>query len=142
MSYTERLKKSFPPNLHGLDAEVVDGQWAWSDVECDAGSDKDGGGGAVLSLANVHLSSEDSQLRCPPFRVDGIPWFVRLYRVRQEGGAATHMAAYLDASHALRENPDFDKQVMICCPCFPSPTQSIPLSPHTQPCPALQKSRD
>ena len=86
--------------------------WAWSDIENEIDD------GAVLSLHNApSCTSDEHQLRTPPFYVSGIPWFVRLYaanasgKAPKEGGGSQFLAAYLDASMSLRENPDMEKQV-------------------------------
>lgn len=105
ISYLDRLRKSLPSQLHGVDGATQDQLWAWSDVEDELES------GAVLSLVNVSNTSDEHQLRCPPFYVDGVPWSVRLYKVKPQGVDAPCLAAYLDASHALRETPDFSKLV-------------------------------
>jgi hypothetical protein len=105
MSYIDRLRKSLPTQLHGVDGATQDQLWSWSDVESEFES------GAVLSLVNATNTSDEHQLRCPPFYVDGVPWCVRLYKVKQQANEAPCLAAYLDASHALRESAEFDKQV-------------------------------
>ena len=45
------------------------------------------------------LSSEEHQLRSPPFYVDGIPWTVRLYKVKPQV-SSTRMHGMKYALHA------------------------------------------
>lgn len=90
-----------------------DNMWAWSDIESEIDD------GAILSLHNAPTcTSDEHQLRTPPFYVANTPWFVRLYAANSSGkggkegeGGSQFLAAYLDASLSLRENPEMEKQV-------------------------------
>eukprot|EP00288_Rhodomonas_lens_P009226 CAMPEP_0177724748 /NCGR_PEP_ID=MMETSP0484_2-20121128/18889_1 /TAXON_ID=354590 /ORGANISM="Rhodomonas lens, Strain RHODO" /LENGTH=649 /DNA_ID=CAMNT_0019237227 /DNA_START=27 /DNA_END=1973 /DNA_ORIENTATION=+ len=105
--YLERLRKSLPAQVAELDGAQQEAFWPWSDLELDSSVPN----GVVLQLANASNTSDEHPLRSPPFLLAGVPWTVRLYKTRPPGGEAACLAAYLDATHALRENPGFEKQV-------------------------------
>ncbi len=103
--YLERLRKSLPAALLSADESMQDALWWGCDVLDTTAN------GVVLSLVNPRHTSDEHQLRSPPFYVNGVPWTVRFYWTKNEGGAPQSVAVYLDANYALREDPAFEQQV-------------------------------
>eukprot|EP00960_Hanusia_phi_P074189 768177-Hanusia_phi.AAC.9 len=104
--YLERLRKSLPAQLAGLDVVQQERVWAWCDIEEHVAD-----GVCCLALANPQNTSDEHQLRSPPFYAGGVPWSVRFYKAKTQGSEAGFMAAYLDAGHALHADPSFEMQV-------------------------------
>ena len=104
--YLERLRKSLPAQLAGLDVVQQERVWAWCDIEEHVAD-----GVCCLALANPQNTSDEHQLRSPPFYAGGVPWSVRFYKAKTQGSEAGFMAAYLDAGHALHADPGFEMQV-------------------------------
>ena len=88
-----------------LEQEAV---WAWCDLEEEWEQD----GVCCFSIGNAGVTSDEYQLRSPPFYALGVPWTLRLYKAKAVPGQdACFMAAYLDAGNALRIDPTFEQEV-------------------------------
>lgn len=107
-NYLERLRKSLPvQQLRQLDLKEQEAVWAWCDVEEHVAP-----GVVCFSIGNPGHTSDEYQLRSPPFYALGVPWTLRLYKAKAGAGQeAAFMAAYLDAGNALRIDNSFEKEV-------------------------------
>jgi len=107
--YLERLRKSLPvQQLMQLDLKEQEAVWAWCDLEEEWEQD----GVCCFSIGNAGVTSDEYQLRSPPFYALGVPWTLRLYKAKAAPGQdACFMAAYLDAGNALRIDPTFEQEV-------------------------------
>jgi len=55
--------------------------WAWCDLEEHVGE-----GACCFSIGNAGLTSDEYQLRSPPFYAVGVPWTLRLYKAKKSSG--------------------------------------------------------
>ena len=109
--YLERLRKSLPvQQLMQLGLKEQEAVWAWCDLEEHVAP-----GVVCFSIGNAGHTSDEYQLRSPPFYALNVPWTLRLYKAKAAAGQDTcFMAAYLDAGNALRIDSAFEKEVCSC----------------------------
>ena len=117
--YLDRLRKSLPDKLGQLEIQQQEQLWAWCDLQ-EHVSD----GVCCFSIFNAGKTSDEYQLRSPPFYALGVPWTLRLYKAKTAAGQdASFMAAYLDAGNALRIDSAFEKEVTFTFTLRKSPDQ-------------------
>ena len=122
--YLDRLRKSLPvEQLVQLDEHTQAAVWPSCDIEQEAAE-----GFCCFHISNASMTSDDHQLRSPPFYAVGVPWTLRLYKAKSVSGQDnSFLAAYLDAGNALRLNQDFEQEVTFTFALRKSPDQTQPV---------------